>query len=161
VTIQAFIGLGSNLGDRHANCAAAWEAIGRLPGSTLIRVSPLIETSPRDGVEGGPFLNGVAELSTDLSARALLRQLQAIEVSLGRPAGHAPGGARTIDLDILLYGELRVRAPDLEIPHPRMATRRFVLEPLAALAPELRHPALHLTIAELLRRCDRVPGEPS
>ena len=154
MTIRAFIGIGSNLGDRSARCAEAVVALGRLPRTALVRLSPWIETQPQEGVEGGAFLNGVAEIATALSPRVLLWHLQAIEVASDRPANHRPGTARSLDLDILLYGDGLVREADPVIPHPRMAERRFVLEPLTAIAPDLRHPVLHCTAADLLRRLD-------
>lgn len=149
--VRAFIGMGSNVGDRRAHCAEAQMRIGRLPETRLLRVSPLAETQPAEGVAGGPFLNGVAELDTALSPTQLLRALQAIETALGRPPDHTPGTARTIDLDILLYGDQIVQEVGLHIPHPRLAQRRFVLEPLAALAPNVRHPVLDLSAADMLR----------
>ena len=151
---HAFLAIGSNLGDRLGNCRSALDRLGQLPATAFLRASPLIETEPTEGVAGGPFLNGVAEIATELSPRALLTHLQAIEADLGRVAGHEPGNARTMDLDILLYGELVMHDTDLVIPHPRMAERRFVLEPLVALAPGLRHPILNVTAEELLRRLD-------
>jgi 2-amino-4-hydroxy-6-hydroxymethyldihydropteridine diphosphokinase len=154
VSIRAYIAIGSNLGDRPANCGAALDRLGRLPETTLLRASPLIETAPAEGVAGGSFLNGVAEIETTLPPRPLLMHLQAIETDLGRAAVHAPGTARTMDLDLLLYGDLVMEEADLVIPHPRMIARRFVLEPLAALAPGLRHPVLNITVEELLRRLD-------
>jgi 2-amino-4-hydroxy-6-hydroxymethyldihydropteridine diphosphokinase len=149
--VRAFIGIGSNAGDRHAYCAEAEALLGCLPETQVVRVSPLVETEPAEGAAGGPFLNGVAELATALSPRELLDALRAIEDALGRPPGHPPGAARTIDLDILLYGERIVREVGLDIPHPRMAQRRFVLEPLVAIAPNARHPVLNLSAADLLR----------
>jgi 2-amino-4-hydroxy-6-hydroxymethyldihydropteridine diphosphokinase len=125
-----------------------------VPETTLLRISPFIETQAAEGVTGGAFLNGVAEVATSLSPIELLRALQAIERGLGRPEGHEPGTARTVDLDILLYGDRVVREDGLDIPHPRMAQRRFVLEPLAAVAPDVRHPVLHATAEELLRDLD-------
>jgi len=150
--IQAFIGIGSNLGDRLAHCRAALDRLGRLPGTALFRVSPIFESEPQEGVEGGLFLNAVAEIATTLPPRQLLGHLQEIEVLLGRAAGHPPGTARSMDLDLLLYADAVIREADLTIPHPRMAERRFVLAPLVALAPALRHPVLQVTLAELLRR---------
>lgn len=150
--VHAFIGIGSNVGDRRANCDEATARLGRMPGTELLRVSSFIETAPAEGAAGGPFLNGVAEVATNLSPSELLRAVQAIEHALGRPADHPPGAARTIDLDILLYGDHVVREDGLEIPHPRMAQRQFVLEPLVAIAPNARHPMLRATAAELLRR---------
>jgi 2-amino-4-hydroxy-6-hydroxymethyldihydropteridine diphosphokinase len=152
VKIQAFIGIGSNLGDRLAHCRAALDRLALLPGTALTRVSPLFESEPQEGVEGGPFLNAVAEIATSLPPSQLLDNLQEIEVALGRAADHLPGTARTMDLDLLLYGDAVIREADLTIHHPRMAERRFVLAPLVALAPALRHPVLQVTLAELLRR---------
>lgn len=151
MSVRAFIGIGSNAGDRHAHCAEAEALLRRLPETQVLRVSPLVETEPAEGVAGGPFLNGVAELATALSPRELFDALRGIENALGRPPRHPPGAARTIDLDILLYGERIVREVGLVIPHPRMAQRRFVLEPLVAIAPNVRHPVLNLSMADLLR----------
>jgi 2-amino-4-hydroxy-6-hydroxymethyldihydropteridine diphosphokinase len=117
-----------------------------------MRVSPFIESEPQEGVEGGLFLNAVAEICTSLPPRQLLDHLQAIESALGRPADHEPRSARTLDLDILLYGDMVVSEPGLVIPHPRMAHRRFVLAPLVAIAPGACHPLLGVTARELLRR---------
>ncbi len=152
MTAQAFIGIGSNLGDRQTNCQKALDRLGRLPTTEVIRISPFIETAPAEGVTGGPFLNGVAEVTTGLPPRQLLDNLRTIEVALGREAEHARDRARTIDLDLLLYGDLVLNEDDLIIPHPRMAGRRFVLEPLASIAPTIRHPVLLSTAEELLRR---------
>ncbi len=152
MTVQAFIGIGSNLGDRLRNCRRALDLLGGLPTTELVRTSSLLETAPAEGVAGGPFLNGVAEVATALPPRELFQRLRAIEVALGRDAGHRPGQARTLDLDLLLYGDLVLNEGDLIIPHPRMAGRRFVLEPLATIAPTVRHPVLNLTAEELLRR---------
>ena len=159
--VRAFIGMGSNVGDRHAHCAEAQTRLGRLPETEVLRVSPFVETEAAEGVAGGPFLNGVAELGTALSPLDLLRALQAIEDALGRPPDHAPGTARTIDLDILLYGDRIVREVGLNIPHPRLAQRRFVLEPLVALAPNVRHPVLNLSAADLLRGLEAEAPPPS
>jgi 2-amino-4-hydroxy-6-hydroxymethyldihydropteridine diphosphokinase len=154
VKVRAFIGVGSNLGDRLAHCRAALDRLERLPEVTLMRVSPLFESEPQEGVQGGRFLNGVAEIATTLPPRQLLDHLREVEVALGRAPDHAPGSARTMDLDILLYGDLVTDEPDLTIPHPRMAARRFVLAPLAAIAPAVRHPVLGVTTRGLLRRLE-------
>ncbi len=149
---KSFIGVGSNLGDRLGQCRAALDRLARMPDTTLKRVSPFVESEPQEGVEGGLFLNAVAEIVTRLSPRQLLDHLQDIEAGLGRPVGHEPGTARSMDLDILLYDDRVIRDLDLVIPHPRMAHRRFVLAPLVAIAPAARHPLLGVTAEELLRR---------
>ena len=150
----AFIGIGSNLGDRRAICRAAVEGLGRLPRTSLTGVSPLYETEAQEGVAGGRFLNAVAAISTALTPRELLQSLQGLEEALGRPRRHPAGMDRTIDLDLLLFDDLVIREADLVVPHPRMSTRSFVLRPLAAIAPDARHPILRLTAAELLARLD-------
>ena len=139
----AYVGLGANLGDREAAIRAAAEAIGAR------RLSPIVETEPW-GYEDQPrFLNAVAELDTDLSPRALLDRLLEVERALGRDRSGPRWGPRTIDLDLLLYDEERIAEPGLEVPHPRLHERAFVLEPLAALVPELRIPG-HGTVSEAL-----------
>ena len=156
--VTAFIGIGSNLGDRLEHCRAALGRLSLLPDTTVTGLSPFYETEPQEGVEGGLFLNAVAEITTSLSPRELLHHLQEIEAALGRPPGHPAGTGRTMDLDILLYGDAVIHEPDLTIPHPRMAGRRFVLAPLAALAPTLCHPVLKVTAVELLRRLGQTPA---
>lgn len=126
-----YISLGSNLGDREATIR---EAIAALPGVTA--VSELRETEPVGVVDQPRFLNGAARLETELSARQLLDALLAIERGLGRERRER-WGPRTIDLDLLLYGNETVDEPGLTVPHPRLHERRFALEPLADLDPEL------------------------
>jgi 2-amino-4-hydroxy-6-hydroxymethyldihydropteridine diphosphokinase len=150
--VQAFVGIGSNIGDRVTHCRAALDRLRLLPDTTLTRVSPFFESAPQEGVEGGLFLNAVAEIATTLPPRRLLDHLHEIEAALGRATDHAPGGERTMDLDVLLYGDVVMHEPGLTIPHPRMAERRFVLAPLVAIAPAVRHPVLGITVTELLRR---------
>ena len=157
MSVQVFIGIGSNQGDRLGNCRAAVEQLRLLPETGVVHVSPFFGSEPQEGVEGGMFLNGVVEICTDLSPRCLLSRLQEIEVALGRPRDHQPATGRSMDLDILLYGESVVEEPGLSIPHPRMVRRGFVLAPLAAVAPAARHPILQLTAAELLRRLGPEP----
>lgn len=128
---RAYVGLGANLGDREATIRAA---LAELPG--LVAVSELRETEPVGVVDQPPFLNGAAALDTELSARDLLDALLAIERELGRERRER-WGPRTIDLDLLLYGEERIDEPGLTVPHPRLHERRFALEPLADLDPEL------------------------
>lgn len=146
----AYLGLGSNLGDRRANLAAAIE---RLATSDLrvIRASSIYETEPRDVLDQPWFLNQVIEIETDLFPRQLLARMQKVEREMGRKRTIAKG-PRNIDIDILLFGESVVSTPGLDIPHPRMTERRFVLEPLAELAPDLRHPKTRRTMRELLAR---------
>lgn len=145
---RVYLSLGSNVGERET---LLQQALVRLAASglRLLRVSSVWETEPLER-RGQPwFLNLVVEAETDLFPRMLLARLQRIERELGRRR-LAPRGPRTIDIDLLLYGEAIVHAPELDIPHPRMAERRFVLEPLAELAPDLRHPISRRTVRELL-----------
>jgi 2-amino-4-hydroxy-6-hydroxymethyldihydropteridine diphosphokinase len=143
-----YLSLGSNLGHREAHLRAAIE---RLPaaGIHVLRTSPVYETEPVDYTEQRCFLNLVLEAGTGLYPMQLLSRIGRIERALGR-VRTLPKGPRTIDIDILLYGQAVVRSSTLEIPHPRMAERRFVLAPLADLAPGLRHPVSHKTVREML-----------
>lgn len=145
----AYLALGSNLGDRRANLAAAVERLAA-PDLRIVRASSIYETEPRDVPDQPWFLNQVIEIETDLFPRQLLARTQKVERELGRKRGIAKG-PRVIDLDILLFGETSVSTPELEIPHPRISERRFVLEPLAELAPELRHPKTRATVREMLK----------
>jgi 2-amino-4-hydroxy-6-hydroxymethyldihydropteridine diphosphokinase len=139
---RAFIGLGSNLGDREAWIRQAVAALGSLPGTEVRGVSRLRETEPVGMTDQPRFLNGAVEVETSLGARELLEALLEIERSLGRDRSGVPqGGPRTVDLDLLLYGEAVIREHGLEVPHPRLPERRFVLEPLADLDPGLEVPA--------------------
>jgi len=143
-----YIALGSNVGDRAENLRIAREQI-EAPDLRVLRASSIYETAPRD-VEDQPwFLNQVIECETDLFPRQLLARLQKIERAMGRKRRLAKG-PREIDLDILFYGDAVVKVPELEIPHPRLAERRFVLEPLAELVPEKKHPGTHRTMREML-----------
>ncbi|HET6641920.1 MAG TPA: 2-amino-4-hydroxy-6-hydroxymethyldihydropteridine diphosphokinase [Gaiellaceae bacterium] len=136
----AYIGLGSNLGDREATIRRALELLQADGEIEVAAVSLLRETDPV-GYEAQPrFLNGAAALRSTLSPRALLERMFAVERELGRTRGGPRFGPRTIDLDLLLYGQETVEEPGLRIPHPRLAERRFVLEPLAELDDELQVP---------------------
>jgi len=134
-----YIGIGSNLGDREQNLHAVREGISAA-GLHIARASSIYETAPRDLPDQPWFLNQVVEAETELLPLQLLGKLQKIEKAMGRRRVVAKG-PRVIDLDILLYGRAVIRHAGLEIPHPRMIERRFVLEPLAELAPDLRLPS--------------------
>jgi 2-amino-4-hydroxy-6-hydroxymethyldihydropteridine diphosphokinase len=139
--VRAYVGIGSNLGDREAVVAAALERLGAADGVEVLAVSTLRETDPVGYLDQPRFLNGAVALETSLTARELLGRLLEIERGLGRVRGDGPRfGPRTIDLDLLLYGDERIDEPGLEVPHPRVAERRFALEPLAELDPDLEIP---------------------
>ena len=135
MSIPAYIGLGANLGDREATIADAVRRLGEM--SCVVRVSRLRETEPVGYVDQPRFLNGVALVETGLAPRRLLENLLEIERRLGRTRAGPRFGPRTIDLDLLLYGDEAVDEPGLTLPHPRLHERRFVLEPLAELQPGL------------------------
>lgn len=138
---RAYVGLGANLGDREATIRRALELLGAEPGIEVVAVSTLRETEPVGYADQPAFLNGAAALETDLSPRALLDRLLAVEQKLGRVRGAGPRfGPRTIDLDLLLYGAEVVDEPGLSVPHPRLAERRFALQPLYELDPGLSLP---------------------
>jgi 2-amino-4-hydroxy-6-hydroxymethyldihydropteridine diphosphokinase len=142
--------LGSNSGNRAWNLDEAWRRLGANPQIRLERKSTWRETQPIGGpAEQSPYLNGAAIAETSLAPRELLQVLMDVESQLGRLRGRR-WDARTIDLDLLLYEDLVLSKPDLELPHPRMAWRRFVLEPAAEVAGEMRHPTVGWTIARLL-----------
>lgn len=143
-----YLGLGSNLGDREQMIERALRALDA-PRLRLRRLSPVYETEPMYVAAQGWFLNLVAEAETDLFPLQLLRRTRKVEALLGRRR-LVPQGPRSIDIDILLFGDVVMRTPALEIPHPRFRERRFVLEPLTALEPELRDPVTRRTVRELL-----------
>ena len=141
--MRAYVGLGSNLGERERTLRAAVVALGSSPGVEVVALSSLRETDPVGPVTEQPrFLYGAVELETTLSARALLDLLLLIEADFGRTRDGPPGGPRTLDLDLLLYGDERIDEPGLVVPHPRLHERAFVLEPLAELDPAREIPGL-------------------
>ena len=146
-----FLGLGSNLGDREANLARARQLLGTR-GFRESAASAVYETEPVGGPPQGPFLNQAIGGDDALPARALLAACLEIEQQLGR-VRRERNGPRTLDLDILLYGDLVSDEPGLVVPHPRMHERRFVLEPLVEIAAGVRHPVSGATLGELLERC--------
>jgi len=145
--VTAYIALGANLGDRAATLNTAIERLGAL--GTVEAVSPFLDTEPVGYTQQPRFLNAVARLRTSLPPRDLLRALLGIEQALGRVRA-VRWGPRTLDLDLLLYDDVVIDEPGLVVPHPRLHERRFVLEPLAALAPALAHPVLGRSIGQLL-----------
>ena len=142
--VRTFVALGSNLGDRESWLRAGREALAELPGTHVVGASSLYQTAPVGPVAQGPYLNAVLALETDLRPRALLEQMLAIEASQGRrrDARVERFGPRTLDLDLLLYGNECIDESGLEVPHPRLHERAFVLEPLCEVDPELTHPQL-------------------
>jgi len=143
-----YLSLGSNLGDRAERLREALRLLEQ-GGLRVRRISPVYETEPQDLRDQPWFLNLVAEVETELFPRQMLARIQSIEWKMGRRRSR-PKGPREIDIDVLLYGSMVLRMPELTVPHPRMSERRFVLQPLADLAPELRHPVSGRTILELL-----------
>ena len=138
---RVYVGVGANLGTPRETIAAALALLDQESDVELVAVSTLRETDPVGYEEQPRFLNGVVQLGTELSPQELLARLLAIETRLGRVRGQGPRfGPRTIDLDLLLYGEETVDEPGLTLPHPRLHERRFVLEPLAELDPALEVP---------------------
>ena len=151
-TTTAYLGLGSNLGDREVNLREALSLLGR--GESLTALSSVYETEPWGYTSQPPFLNLVCALETNLSPHGLLELAHGVERELGR-APTFRYGPRSMDVDILLYGNEVIQTPDLQVPHPLISQRAFVLVPLAEIAPGLVHPSLGKSIEELLAE---VPG---
>jgi 2-amino-4-hydroxy-6-hydroxymethyldihydropteridine diphosphokinase len=135
----AFVGIGSNLGDRETNLSRAIDLLSAEDGIEVVAVSEIRETEPVGPVEQGPFLNGALQVETSLPPGELLERLFSVESRLGRVRNER-WGARTIDLDLLLYGDEKLDQPGLSVPHPRLHERRFALEPLVDLDPALEIP---------------------
>ena len=154
--MKAFIGLGSNLGDREANIRQALQFLEQLPETTIVRGSSLYDTEPV-GVSDQPnFLNGVVQIETHLAPRQLLWNLMLIERRLGRVRTRQ-WGPRVIDLDLLLYGEEVVDEEDLQVPHPLMSKRSFVMVPLVEIEPLPVHPVTNQTMLSILQRLGADP----
>ena len=148
--VDAYVGVGSNLGDSAASIASALTAIQILPSTLSAKISPIYRSAPLDA-DGRDYLNAVIALATTLDAFSLLDALQIIERAQGRERPY-PNAPRTLDLDLLLYGDAQIAHPRLTVPHPQMHQRAFVLRPLSDLAATLAIPAL-ATVSELLKRC--------
>jgi 2-amino-4-hydroxy-6-hydroxymethyldihydropteridine diphosphokinase len=149
---QVFLSLGSNLGDRLGYLKRAIAKIGESDSMVVLRISPVYETEPVGNPDQSRFLNMVVSIETDFKPLRLLEYLLEIEEKLDRRRNEK-WGPRTIDMDILLYDELILNSDRLTLPHPRMHQRRFVLIPLAQISPNLFHPLLKKSVAELLRSC--------
>lgn len=152
LAVTAFIGLGSNLDDPRQQVARALRELAELPDTTLAAQSSLYRSAPMGPPDQPAYINAVARLETRLAPEALLDALQAIEARHGRLRGDERWGPRTLDLDILLYADVRIDNPRLQVPHPGLAERNFVLQPLAEIAPDLDIPGLG-PLRDLLARC--------
>jgi len=153
----AYVGLGANLGDPRRQLDTAIDELKRLPGTRVRRVSGIYKTSPQGYADQPDFLNAVARLDTELSAEMLLDALREIENRHGRERPF-PNAPRTLDLDLLLYGDHVVNSPGLVLPHPRMHERAFVLKPLVEIAPRADIPG-HGKAARLLAACTNQEAE--
>jgi 2-amino-4-hydroxy-6-hydroxymethyldihydropteridine diphosphokinase len=147
---RAFIGIGSNLGDRKANFLESVERIQKLPGTRVVKQSSLYESEPLGDAKTW-FVNAVIEIETESAAEDLLKKLKAIEAAMGRKRVRGKRwGSRIIDLDILFFNSEIINKRNLKVPHPELQNRRFVLAPLAELAPQMIHPKLAASVSELL-----------
>ena len=145
----AYIGIGANLEDPRAQVLRAFDELANVPDTRVTARSSLYRTAPIGHADQPDFVNAVAAVDTRLAARALLRELQALEARHGRTRSF-PNAPRTLDLDLILYRGLVIDSPELSVPHPRFRARRFVLEPLAEIAPEVVDPVTGRTVRELL-----------
>lgn len=151
--VTAYIGFGSNLGDRLGLFHAALEALDNLPATRIKSRSSVYETEPEGITDNGSnFLNAVIGLETKLDAQELMAMMRTIELRLGKSPHHRSDMSRAIDLDLLLYGDENRRVGDLILPHPRMHQRAFVMVPLVEIAPDVQHPVFECQMSALLRR---------
>ncbi|HSG12626.1 MAG TPA: 2-amino-4-hydroxy-6-hydroxymethyldihydropteridine diphosphokinase [Gaiellaceae bacterium] len=150
---RAYVGLGANLGDREATLLRAVDLLGEVEGVRVVGVSALRETDPVGVLDQPRFLNGAAAVETELTPRELLDALLGVERSLGRVRDGERWGPRTVDLDLLVFGDVVVDEPGLRVPHPRLHERRFALEPLSDLDPTLEIPGRG-TVSALLSALD-------
>lgn len=160
--MKSYIAIGSNLGDKNKLVNDAVQSINELPNSNVLRISNWHETEPVGLPVGAKnFLNGVVEVNSDLSAHELMTALLEIEKMMGRVRNKTGYESRTIDLDLLLYGNQIIDMPDLKLPHPRMTERLFVMKPLCELCPDLIIPGIELSVSDILHHLfhfQNVPG---
>ena len=157
----AYVGFGGNLGNPEETFYSALKKIEALEGVCITNISSLYKTAPVGLVDGGgEFVNAVVEVQTYRSPEQLIYDLRKIERSLGKSRSHSSDRSRTIDLDLLLFGSRCFSSKELEVPHPRMASRAFVLVPLVEIAPDFTHPALNMSLREILARLedDQISG---
>jgi len=159
---RVFIGIGSNVGDRAAHIDLARSELAALPKTELVKFSKVYETAPVGPIEQGAYLNAAAELDTELDAFELLDGIAKIEAMAGREprSNRAKWGPRTLDLDILLFGDRVISSDELVVPHPMLHDRWFVLKPLADLDPDLVHPVLEMRVGELLKYVEQQQQKP-
>ncbi len=151
--VQTYLSLGSNLGDRLRNISSGIEAIQRHAVNRRVRVSPFFETEPWGNPEQSAFINCCVEIETLLNPDELLAAMKSIEAQMGRNNNRSRWSPRELDIDILLYGSVQVDSKQLTIPHRELTKRRFALEPLSCIAPELTAPSFGKSVTQLLEEC--------
>ena len=149
-----FIAIGSNLGDKHQNCLDGISRLREVPGVSVTDVSPFYRTAPVDYTDQDWFVNAALRIVTELAPESLLKVLKTIEKELGREEGGIRFGPRPLDMDIIFYGDHSFHSELLEIPHPRMHKRRFVLQPICDIEPATIHPVFKQTVRRLLDQID-------